>query len=127
MTILEAIAQARASVRAKSPYGLRQERSRRERIARALQLLGLERADAERCAARGGEEGVVVREVLAERGRLAAEPFVAELNANTDAFYGTRISWDEHRARNRAVWDRICAAGSAVHAAVDAALLSRLP
>jgi hypothetical protein len=53
--------------------------------------------------------------------------FLAELNANVDAWYAGRIDYETFGARHRAIWDAIHAAGRAVAEQVLRALRERMP
>lgn len=56
-----------------------------------------------------------------------ATRFLAELNANVDAWNGGRIDYEVFGARQRATWDAIHAAGPAIAEQVLRALRDRLP
>ncbi len=56
-----------------------------------------------------------------------ATRFLAELNANVDAWYAGQIDYDDFGARQRATWDAIHAAGPAVAEQVLHALRDRMP
>lgn len=53
--------------------------------------------------------------------------FLAELNANVEAWYAGRIDYDVFDARQRTTWDAIHAAGPAVTEQVLRALRDRMP
>jgi hypothetical protein len=56
-----------------------------------------------------------------------ATRFLAELNANVDAWYAGRVDYETFGARQRAIWDAIHAAGAAVAEKVLRALRERMP
>jgi hypothetical protein len=56
-----------------------------------------------------------------------ATRFLAELNANVDAWYARRIDYETFGARQRAIWDAVHATGRAVAEQVLRALRERLP
>jgi hypothetical protein len=56
-----------------------------------------------------------------------AKRFLAELNANVDAWYAGRIDYEAFGARQRATWDAVHAAEPAVEKQVLRALRDRLP
>lgn len=56
-----------------------------------------------------------------------AKQFLAKLGANVDAWYAGQIDYEAFGARQRATWDGIHAAGSAIEEQVLRALRDRLP
>jgi hypothetical protein len=54
-------------------------------------------------------------------------PLLAEVNANVEAWYAGQIDYEAFGARQRAIWDRIHAAGRATTEQVLRALRKRLP
>lgn len=56
-----------------------------------------------------------------------ATKFLADLKGNVDAWYDGRIDYDAFTARQRATWDAIHGAGSAVEERVLRALRDALP
>lgn len=64
---------------------------------------------------------------MGPRTTKKATRFLAELNANVDAWYGGRIDYAAFGALQRATWDAIQSAGPAVEDRVLRALRDQLP